>query len=962
MTEYHSRIVDVSSTHQRGQPTPDRPRWNEVLRGLREARGVTQDGWAALLGYGRASVHRWERGEAVPGPDAVESLVKLCRDQGLLRRFERGRLSGLTLTAEMLRELLAEARGSRGSGASAEERTEAGGIDETGEPIGAPRPKVLQLTTHVPRHNLPLPLSSFVGRDPELRAIQGLLHDARLVTLTGPGGCGKSRLALEVGRELASAYPDGIWLVELAPLTDPELLPLVVATALGIAAAPNEPLQASLIAALKPKEILLLLDNCEHLIQACARLAEAILQQCPAARVLATSREALGIAGEVRWPVPPLAMPPEDATLPLAKVTRYASARLFVERARAARPTFEPLEPEAGALARICRRLDGMPLAIELAAPLVATLSVAQIATRLDRRFQLLIGGSRTALPRHQTLAALVAWSYDLLDEEERRLFERLSIFAGAFSLEAVEAVGVGEGVTPEAVVPLLARLVGKSLVVAETGEAGNTWYHLLETLRQFGGERLAAAGEAESVGERHARYFLALAEEGERGLRGQDQISWLRRLDADHDNLRTALAWLERHRLIPEALRLAGALALFWAIPGYYAEGRAHLARLLAYEEAAECFAERGKAFWGIGHLAERQGDAAVLQSCFEASLAGATRAGDHRTIIGALIGLAQWVSEVDLGRARRWLDEALDRARNLGDQSSIAAIYTVQAILMAHEGQTVEAQRHAEEAIAISRRIGDSWRLGWALHFAGWIVFARGDYATAQAYYEEKLAIAQALADRSAIANALTMLGQVAVEEGALEVARARFAEGLATYRDRGDQAGVLWAASRLAELALAEGALEAARALADESLAASRDTAKGFQIAALLCRGDVALAEDDAAGARQYFVEGLALLGPAGLAGSTGQLLQAMARVAAARNQPLRALRLAGRASAMPGWSTLRPASIDRDLLERALARVGVTPGDLTSDDQRDAWAEGEAMTVEQAVAYARAEEGD
>lgn len=936
-------------------------RWNEILRGLREARGVTQDGWAARLGYGRSTVHRWERGEAAPGPDAVEALVKLCRELGLFRRFERGRLSGLTVTAELLREVLAEARASAEPRGELKEQSATRGPDDTRGPVVKQGPDAPRIASPAPRHNLPIPLSSFLGRAQEMRAIAAILRDARLVTLTGAGGCGKSRLALELGRALAGEYPDGIWLVELAPLADPDLVPHVVATALGIAAAPGEPLVATLVAALKPRRLLLLLDNCEHLIEASARLAEAILRHCPAVRVLATSREALGIAGEVRWQVPPLAVPPDDAPLPLAEVTQYAAARLFADRARAALPTFEPLDHEADALGQICRRLDGMPLAIELAAALVATLPAEQIAARLDRRFLLLVGVGRTALPRHQTLKALVAWSYDLLDEAERRLFARMSVFAGAFSLEAVESVCAGEGVAPEAVVPLLVRLVGKSLVVAEPGAEGSGRYRLLETLRQFGWERLEADGTAPSVGERHARYYLALAEEGERGLRGRDQVGWLRRLETDHDNLRAGLAWLEQHGQLRSALRLAGALVLFWAIRGHYAEGQAHLERLVAYEQATECLAERGKAYWGMGTLAERQGDWRIRQACFEASLADATLAEDHATIIGALIGLARWVADEDIGRARRLLDEALDRARALGDQSSIAAVYIVQAVLAANEGQTVVARHRAEEAVAFSRQIGDSWRLGWALHFAGAIVFAWGDYATARAYFEERLAIARALSDRSAIANALTFLGQVAAEEQASEVARARFAEGLAIYRDRGDRSGIVWAASSLAELALSEGDLDVARALADESLAASRGTDNPLQVVALLCRGDVALAEGDVAGATRCFAEGLTLLGPTWLAGTTAQVLQAMARVAVARNQPVRALRLAGRAGATRGWNFIRPASIDRDLLERALARLRATPGGPAADEQTAALTEGEAMTPEQAVAYALEGEG-
>ncbi|HEX5417567.1 MAG TPA: tetratricopeptide repeat protein, partial [Chloroflexota bacterium] len=735
-----------------------------------------------------------------------------------------------------------------------------------------------------------------------------------------------------------------------------------IARTLGIAAAPGESSAATLVAALGGRQLLLLLDNCEHLVEASAQLAEDILQHCPGARILATSREALEIPGEVRRGVPPLAVPPDDAALPLGEVTRYAAARLFIDRARAVLPTFEPREGEARALARLCRRLDGIPLAIELAAAQVAVLSVQQIEARLDQRFQLLLGGSRTALPRHQTLSALVAWSYDLLGEAERRVFERLSVFTGTFSLEAIEEVGGGADIAPAAVVPLLARLVGKSLVVAEPDAAGSPCYRLLETLRQFGWERLAAAGQAEEAAERHARHYLALAQAGERGMRGPDQVEWLQRLDAEHDNLRAGLAWLERNGQIPAALRLAGSLTLFWAIRGYYSEGRAHLERLLAYDRATENYPERGKALWGIGTLAARQGDTDVLRSCFEESLACATRAGDRLTIIGAAIGLARCEADTNLGRARDWLTIALGHALAVGDRSSLAAILITRSILAAHEGQIVAAQTIAEEAVAMSREIGDAWQLGWALHFAAAFVLARGDYATARARFEEMLKLARALGDRSTIANALTYLGQVAVEEHTPEGASARFAEALAIYRDRGDQAGIVLAASRLAGVYLAEGDVNLARSLAEESLLASADAGTHSRAVALLGRGDVALAAGDVAAARQYFVEGLSLLDLAGPVGPIAQFLLALARVAAARNQQRRALRLIGRADTAPGWPPLRPASVDRHLLDQALARLQAEAGGLTAEEQLAARAEGAAMTTGQAVGYALAADGD
>jgi DNA-binding XRE family transcriptional regulator len=322
MTEHRPGIIDASPRHHAQRPDPSRPAWSDVLRGLREACSVTQDGWAAQIGYGRATVQRWERGEARPGAVATEALVTLCRERGLLRRFERGRLTGLTVTAELLRELLAEARIEAEPGSSSGEHRGSGPNEEarsTTEPRATEGPR---RANAAPPHNLPIHLSSFIGRGAELRAIKEALSSSRLLTLSGAGGCGKTRLALQIGLDLASEYVDGVWLVDLAPLADPDLLPHIVATTLGVATAPDESIRTALVTALKPKELLLLLDNCEHLVRACAQIAEAVLQQCPDVRILATSREALSIAGEVHWRVPPLAAPPEDMVASLGVVAQ----------------------------------------------------------------------------------------------------------------------------------------------------------------------------------------------------------------------------------------------------------------------------------------------------------------------------------------------------------------------------------------------------------------------------------------------------------------------------------------------------------------------------------------------------------------------------------------------------------------------------------------------------------------
>ena len=395
-----------------------------------------------------------------------------------------------------------------------------------------------------PPSNLPLQLSSFVGREKELAEVRRLLQDTRLLTLTGPGGCGKTRLAVVAANELLGRFEDGVWLVELAPLADPSLVPQAVASTLGVRERPGSSLAVALSDYLRTRKLLLILDNCEHLIDACAELAEAWLHSSPGLRVLATSREALGITGEVAWPVPSLSLPDLRRLPDLESLPRYESARLFVERTAAVRPDFTLTEQNASAVAQVCYRLDGIPLAIELAAARTKVLSVEEIAARLGDSFRLLAAGSRTAMPRQRTLHATMDWSHKLLGQKERVLFRRLSVFAGGFTLEAAESICAGEELQRDEVLELLSQLVDKSLVVAQERD-GAARYRLLETVRQYGRERLEEAGEAALVREQHAGHYLAVAEEAEPELKGERQLAWLERLEQEHDNLRVAMAWL---------------------------------------------------------------------------------------------------------------------------------------------------------------------------------------------------------------------------------------------------------------------------------------------------------------------------------------------------------------------------------------------------------------------------------
>src|SRR5579884_1260938 len=491
-------------------------------------------------------------------------------------------------------------------------------------------------------HNLPVQLTSFIGREKEMEEIKRLLSTAHLLTLTGSGGCGKTRLALQVAADRVEEYADGVWLVELAAIADLGLVPQTVAVALGVSEEPNRPLGETLANYLRPKSLLLVLDNCEHLLTACAQLADTLLRTCPKVRILASSREGLGLLGEALYHVPSLSLPDEKRLPTLEQLSQYEAVRLFVERAVLSRPDFAVTAQNAASVVQICSRLDGIPLAIELAAARARALAVEQLAQRLDDRFRLLTGGSRTALPRQQTLRATIDWSYDLLSQAERTLLRRLSVFLGGWTLEAAEAVcadashappraaamGAGEHaaapleagsrenaggpVAAEAVLDLLSRLVDKSLVLVEESAEAEARYRLLETVRQYSRDRLMESEEARDLRCRHRDWFLTLAEGAERRLRGPDQVAWLNRLAQEHDNLRMALEWCraEEDAGAEAGLRLAGALWRFWRVRGYLSEGRERLEAALAQASASERTAQRAKALYGLAALAWGQGD----------------------------------------------------------------------------------------------------------------------------------------------------------------------------------------------------------------------------------------------------------------------------------------------------------------------------------------------------------------
>jgi predicted ATPase/two-component SAPR family response regulator len=619
-------------------------------------------------------------------------------------------------------------------------------------------------------NNLPLQLTSFVGREREIAEVKDLLADQRLLTLTGPGGCGKTRLALKVASDLAERFEDGVWLVELASLSDPALVPQTVAFALGIREQPGRLLTDTLSEYLELKKILLVLDNCEHLVEACARLAEALLRSCPNLRILATSREALGITGETGWLVPSLSLPDPRYLPTVEDLPRYEAARLFIERAAAMLPTFEPTDRNAAVVMRVCRGLDGIPLAIELAAARVKVLSVEQIAERLHDRFRLLTAGSRTALPRHRTLRATIDWSHDLLSEEEKVLFRRLSVFAGGFVVGATEAVCVGEDLEEDEVLDLLSHLVDKSLVIVQE-RGGEARYRLLETVRQYGWEKLEELGEAEAVRRRHAIFFLDLAEEVEPRIEPNvniaDRRPWLERLEVEHDNLRAALRWAQESN--PQTgLRLGCALYWLWYHRGYWSEGRGWFERALV--KAPALTAARSEALYYAGYLAWAQGDHPVARSRLEESVA------IWRELGGGQGGLAHalWVLGLEMlargepAVARSLAEESVQIFRTIGDEFGLSISLANLGAIVLDQGDHALASSLLEESVEISRKAGDDWMLSLPLRNLGVVVFRQGDHDRAEALIKESLFLLRELGDKLYTSRGLECLAAVVSMRG--------------------------------------------------------------------------------------------------------------------------------------------------------------------------------------------------
>jgi predicted ATPase/DNA-binding SARP family transcriptional activator/DNA-binding CsgD family transcriptional regulator len=621
------------------------------------------------------------------------------------------------------------------------------------------------------RHNLPTALTSFIGREAEMAEAQRLLQTTRLLTLQGPGGAGKTRLALEVAGSSLEEYRDGVWMVELAPVAEGDLVSQLVAETLSVPEEPGTPRAATLAEALRSRHLLLVLDNCEHLIDACAALAELLLSACPEIRILATSREILDVPGEVTGTVPPLSrldIGSPDMTDDPDEMLKFDAIRLFVDRARNRNQSFELTKQTGPAVAQICARVDGIPLAIELAAARVGALSVEQIALRLDDCMSLLTIGGRTREPRQQTLRAALDWSYDLLSEPEQAMFRRLSVFAGGWTLESAEALGPGRDT-----LDLLSRLVDKSLVSAESQADGSVRYRLLEPIRQYAQSRLIERGEERAAHVAHAALFLALARHSDGQLRGPEQGLWLSRFETEHDNLRAALEWCRDAGEGEQGLRLVGHIWTFWYSRGHFREGREWL-QIMLEASADRLSEERASGLRGLGSLLYAQ---------------------RHYK------------------EARRFIEAALVMSRDLGNEMLIATLIGNLATVITEQGDLDEAWTLHQEALARRRALGDDLGVATTLGNLGALAYRRSDYAQARDYFEQSLAANRVVEDIGSSLIALNNLGSTLIAQGDWSSALPHFLEGLKIAHELGEREITLSCLGGLGEVASGQKQLERA-----------------------------------------------------------------------------------------------------------------------------------------------------
>ena len=844
-------------------------------------------------------------------------------------------------------------------------------------------------------NNLPSQLTSFIGREAEVDRVRRLLGETRMLTLTGAGGCGKTRLALQVGAEVLDAFPDGLWWVDLAPVADPALVPSAVAVAVRVPEVVAQALTETLVRQFSAGRVLLVLDNCEHQVAACATLAELLLRGCPAVRVVATSREPLGIDGETIWRVPSLVLPGAEAT-GIESLTQCEAVRLFIDRATRVRSNFRVTNENAPGVVEICQRLDGIPLAIELAAARTRMLTPEQIADGLGDRFHLLTAGTRGALPRQRTLEASVDWSHDLLGVDERTVFRRLAAFAGGFTLEAAEAVCAGEGIERQDVLDLLGQLVDRSLVQVET-EGPSARYRLLETVRYYARAKLIDAGEAVVVQDRHLNHYEAVAAHAARHLGGPHMLVWLDQLDVEIDNLRAAMDWSLRSTDRNRGLRIPVWLHGYWVARSHFTEARRRLEAALAYSTGQDV--EHCRALVALGSVALLSGDMSLARRSGEKAVVLGRQIDDPQTLASALSFLALVITHVQPDQETRSLaHEALIAARATGEQSVLAGALHASAFASWTTGEPQPAREYLTESLRLARHAGSlNWLLsGMAL--LGWMEVLEGRFDDAAVLLDEASVLSQELKDARFEANVWSDRGWLDLFRGRYDEADEELRFGLARavedrnpYGEADMRRVICWLKYARGDLDAAAAELdwvlgpqtamfpwdiawykalrahvELARSRADEGRQCARDALSQARILnyspalvlALSADGACARLDGEPDKAEDRFHEALEVTQQARLLPDACDVLEALAGAIADQQRFDEAVRLFGAADSvrdMTGYVRfpVRQAGHESDV---AHIRQALGPDRLAT-----AWAEGAELSLDDAVAYARRGKG-
>lgn len=790
--------------------------FGEWLKQRRKELDFTQDELARLIDCSPATIRKIESGERKPSRQMVELLARVLE----VPSTQHEAFSRLARHGEHAPHIDVPHASS----------TAADGASTQPAPIASPAkaPEAL--------NNLPVYLTPLIGREEEIDSLTATLlrQDVRLLTLLGPPGIGKTRLAIEAARLVAGHFSHGVAFVALAPITDPELVAGTIAQSLGVKEASSQTVRAALLAYLSDKQLLLVLDNFEQVVAAVPLLTE-ILITCPGVKLLTTSREALHVRAEKQYPVPPLNLPADAALLTPGELLRYPAVQLFVDRAEAVRPDFTLNSDNAEAVATLCARLDGLPLAIELAAARSRLLTPQEIVTRLSRSLPLLTGGPRDLPSRQQTLRGAIKWSYDLLDATEQHLFARLGVFVGGCTLDAAEAICNVRGDLPP-VLDSIASLVDKNLLRQESGTNGESRFTMLETIREYALERLEESGEAPAIRRYHAEFFLAIIVAADLEAKGTSQGDWLNQFEAEHDNLRAALTWAIEQGEGQFALQIVGGLWRFWYVRSHMTEGRRWLAEALFLPSSQTRNTARARALNGAGNLAYTQSDHQAALALHEQSLAISREIGDRKGIAGSLNNIALIARyRGDNDTARALLEEAIKINRDLGNRRWEAINLNNLGSILHNLGDYPAAYALQEQSLAIFTDLKDNWGMAMCYVDMGRMSNDQGDYAAARTAYEKSMELHRATRDRRGTANALSSMALESWNLGDYAPARSLYEEALALFRDLGDKRGVASALNGLGHITYCQGDYEGARHLYEESLAIREELMGRYDIAA-------------------------------------------------------------------------------------------------------------------------------